>query len=352
MSFTIPGLLESIARGQDLDQAQMQWAIREIMTGKWLDEQVAGFLMGLRVKGETVEEITVAAEVMRDLSQTVEIHHPNLVDTCGTGGDGASIFNISTAVSFVVAAAGGAVAKHGNRSLSSKSGAADVLEEAGVYLDLTPAQIASCVESLGVGFMFAPSHHSAMRFATPARKALGIRTMFNLLGPLTNPAGVKRQLVGVFSKAWIQPVAEVLRGLGTRRAVVVCGHRDIDEFSISGSNEYALLDNGQITQGHLRPEEMGLKRAPLESLRVNSPAESLAVIRRIFKKESRDVHDPARDIVALNSGVALYVAGVVNSMPLGVELAQDVMANGSAGEKLDMLVNTTSVYRIEREGES
>lgn len=340
-------LMALLVQKQDLEPWQMQSAMHQIMTGQWSDAQVSAFLVGLRFKGETVAEITAAAQVMRSLSTGVSVDHPHLIDTCGTGGDGACLFNVSTAVSFVVAAAGGVVAKHGNRSLSSKSGAADVLEAAGVYLQLTPAQVAACVDNLGIGFMFAPAHHSAMRFAMPARKAIGIRTLFNVLGPLTNPAQVSQQLLGVFHKDWIRPMVEVLAALGTRRAIVVCGHPGLDEFSISGPSTYALLENGKIEYKELNPEDFGLRTAPLKSLEVSSPAQSLAIIQRIFKKESNDVHDPARDIVALNAGAALYVAGVTTSIAYGVELAQDVMANGGAGEKLSMLVNTTAVYRIE-----
>ena len=352
MSLTVVPILEKLAAFQELTAEEMTSAMTQIMSGQWQDAQVAAFLMGLRMKGETVGEITVAAQVMRQLSHGVQVSHPHLVDTCGTGGDGASIFNVSTAVSFVVAAAGGAVAKHGNRSLSSKSGAADALEEAGVYLQLTPAQVASCVDTLGVGFMFAPRHHSAMKYAMPARKALGIRTVFNVLGPLTNPASVPHQLMGVFDQKLIRPLIEVLLALGTKCAVVVCGDQGLDEFSIAGPSHYALLENGEITEGVLHPEDVGLTTAPLDDLKVNSPAESLAIIKRIFKKESQNIQDPAREIVALNAGIALYVAGVATSFAYGVELAQDVMANGGAGEKLSMLVNTTSVYRIEAEGES
>lgn len=349
MIYTSAAVLDILARQHNLTDEQMTWSMNQIMSGQWQNEQIAAFLMGLRTKGETVEEITAAARVMRQLSSGVQVSVPYLVDTCGTGGDGASIFNVSTAVSFVVAAAGGAVAKHGNRSLSSQSGAADVLEEAGVFLQLTPTQVASCVENLGVGFMFAPLHHSAMKYAMPVRKALGIRTIFNMLGPLTNPAAVPAQLMGVFDSKWVRPLAEVLKALGIKKAVVVCGDQGLDEFSIAGPSCYALLEHNVITEGVLMPEDVGLTTASLESLKVSSPSESLAIIKRIFKKEPADVQDPARDIVALNAGIALYVAGVTTTMALGVELAQDVMANGSAAEKLSMLVNTTRVYCIEAE---
>lgn len=348
---SVQEILEMLANKQNLTSHQMSGAMQSIMTGHWTDVEIAAFLMGLRCKGETVDEITAAAQIMRSLSSGVTVSHPHLIDTCGTGGDGASIFNVSTAVSFVVAAAGGAVAKHGNRSLSSKSGAADVLEAAGVYLQLSPEQVASCVDSLGIGFMFAPSHHSAMRYAMPARKSLGIRTLFNILGPLTNPAQVPQQLLGVFSPDLIKPVVEVLAQLGTQRALVVCGHDGLDEFSISGPSSYALLKDGDIEYGSLNPEDVGLKTASLDGLKVNSPQESLQVMKRIFKREAADLDDPARDIVALNAGAALYIAGVTTSIAYGVELAQDVMANGGAGEKLSMLVNTTAVYRIEAVGE-
>lgn len=348
MSYSIADTLERLVNKIDLAPEQMHWAMQEIMSGQWSESQVAAFLTALRAKGETVAEITAAAKVMRALALGVKVDQPYLVDTCGTGGDGVGIFNVSTAVSFVVAAAGGAVAKHGNRSLSSKSGAADVLEAAGVYLQLTAKQVSDCIKNLGVGFLFAPVHHQAMRYAMPARKALGIRTIFNILGPLTNPAGVPHQLLGVYTVDLIKPMVQVLQELGTQRAIVVCGG-GLDEFSIAGPSDYALLDNGRISYHQVQPSDFGLQQATLDSLRVDSPEQSLEIIRRIFKKEASDIHDPARDIVALNAGAALYVAGVTTSIACGVELAQDVMANGAAGEKLSMLVNTTAVYRIEAE---
>jgi len=343
----ISSVLERLAIKQDLDAELMTQAMLQIMAGEWQGEQIAAFLMGLRAKGETVIELTSAAQVMRKLATPIHVSHPHLVDVCGTGGDSSQTFNISTAVGFVVAAAGGAVAKHGNRSVSSRSGAADVLEAADIFLDLTATQVATCIENFGFGFIFAPAHHNAMRRAMPARKSIGIRTMFNLLGPLTNPAQVQYQLLGVFGESWIEPLAEVLQALGVQRAIVVNGAEGLDEFSIAGVSNYAVLNAGKITRHTATPEDFGLTTASLAPLKVASPQESFAMIQRIFKKAPDQVVDPARDIVALNAGAALFVAGCVSSIEQGVELAQDMMANGLAAERLNLYKHATNIYRQE-----
>jgi anthranilate phosphoribosyltransferase len=307
------------------------------MTGECADAQIAGFLVALRMKGETVAEITGATQVMRELVTPVAVSGDNLVDIVGTGGDGSGTFNISTASAFVVAAAGGQVAKHGSRSVSSKSGAADLLEAAGVRLDLSPEQVTRCVETLGVGFMFAVNHHSSMKHAISARKALATRTMFNLLGPLTNPAGVPNQLLGVFSKSWVRPVAEVLRDLGSSHVLVVHSADGLDEISIAAETYVAELKDGEITEYTITPEQFGIERASLSGLKVADAAESLVIIKQLLS----GVEGPAADIVALNAGAAIYAANVASSLAQGVAIAQDVLASGLAGERLKELVQMT-----------
>ena len=255
--------IRAVVERQDLTAEQMRAVMRAIMTGAATPAQIGGFLIGLRMKGETVEEIAAAAEVMRELAVRVGVSGPHLVDTCGTGGDGVSTFNISTASAFVVAAAGGKVAKHGNRSVSSKSGSADVLEAAGVSLDLTPEQVAQCVNEVGVGFMFAPKHHGAMKHAIGPRREMGVRTIFNLLGPLTNPAGAPNQVVGVFSDQWVEPLAQVLHRLGSEHVMVVHAEDGMDEISIGAPTRVAELKHGKIHTYTVTPEQLGLKRGPV-----------------------------------------------------------------------------------------
>ncbi|MGB3621633.1 MAG: anthranilate phosphoribosyltransferase, partial [Ketobacter sp.] len=254
--------LKKVTEREDLSEEDMSQVMEQIMTGNATPAQIGGFLIGLRMKGETVDEITGAARVMRSLATPVKMAQPeNLIDTCGTGGDGSKTFNISTSVAFVVAAAGGKVAKHGNRSVSSVSGSADVLEAAGVNLALTPEQVARCVDVLGVGFMFAPSHHSAMKHAVGPRKEMAVRTLFNLLGPLTNPAGAKRQVLGVYSRHWVRPVAEVLQRLGCEHVLVVHSADGMDEISISDITYVAEATPSEIREYSIQPEDFGLRRS-------------------------------------------------------------------------------------------
>src|SRR3990172_3875741 len=274
----MPSAIRAVMEGRNLSGDEMREVMRLIMTGQATPAQIGGFLVGFRTKGETVEEIAAAAEVMRELATHVGVSGPHLVDTCGTGGDGASTFNISTASAFVVAAAGGKVAKHGNRSVSSKSGSADVLEAAGVSLDLTPEQVAQCVNEVGVGFMFAPKHHGAMKHATGPRREMGVRTIFNLLGPLTNPAGAPNQVVGVFGSAWVEPLAQVLARLGSRHVLVVHGEDGIDEISIGAVTRVAELKDGAVRAYTLKPEQFGIARADVNALVVGDAQESLAVL--------------------------------------------------------------------------
>lgn len=326
--------IRTVIEGQDLVPEEMSDIMQLIMTGQATQAQIGGFLIGLRMKGETVDEIAAAARVMRELAARVDVAGPHLVDTCGTGGDAASTFNISTASAMVVAAAGGKVAKHGNRSISSKSGSADVLEAAGVNLDLTPEQVAQCVNETGVGFMFAPKHHSAMKHAIGPRKEMGVRTVFNVLGPLTNPAGAPNQVLGVFSDDLVEPLAKVLQKLGSEHVLVVHAEDGMDEISIAAATHVAELKDGEVRDYFITPEQFGFERADISNLAVDGAEQSLATIHNVFDNQP----GPARDIVALNAGAAIYVAGLSDDLGQGIKVAQDVIADGSARAKLDALV--------------
>lgn len=327
--------IRAVTERRNLSSDDMHAVMQLIMTGEATPAQIGGFLIGLRMKGETVDEITAAARVMRELATPVALGDTShLVDTCGTGGDGAETFNISTASAFVVAAAGGKVAKHGNRSVSSKSGSADVLEAAGVSLELGPQQVAQCVQEIGVGFMFAPKHHGAMKHAIGPRREMGVRTIFNVLGPLTNPAGAPNQVLGVFSADLVEPLAQVLGQLGSRHVLVVNADDGMDEISIGSASQIAELKDGKVTRYQVEPEQFDMQRASLETLSVGSAAESLAVINKLFANEP----GPARDIVCLNAGAAIYAAGLADSLAAGVMRAGEVIANGAAADKLASLI--------------
>lgn len=326
--------IRTVTEGQDLSASEMTDVMRLIMTGEATQAQIGGFLIGLRMKGETVAEIAAAAGVMRELATPVEIESDNLVDTCGTGGDASGAFNISTASAFVVAAAGATVAKHGNRSISSKSGSADVLEAAGVSLDLNAEQVALCVVELGVGFMFAPKHHGAMKHAIGPRKEMGVRTIFNVLGPLTNPAGAPNQVLGVFSGQWLKPLAEVLGRLGSQHVLVVHSDDGMDEISVSAATQVAELKDGKIRCYSITPEQFGMQRSNMKEIGVDGAEASLAMIQSVFDNQP----SPARDIVVLNAGAAIYAAGVVESLDEGVKLAASTIASGAAKIKLEALV--------------
>jgi len=327
--------LQAVLDKQNLSRSEMRDVMRIIMGGEVTSAQIAGFLIALRCKGETVEEITAAAEVMRELATKVNIQGEHIIDTCGTGGDGANTFNISTTCAFVVAAAGGTVAKHGNRSVSSRSGSADVLEAAGVNLNLSAEQVAQCVNSIGVGFLFAQKHHGAMRHVAGPRKEMGVRTLFNLLGPLANPAGAPNQVLGVFAQQWVEPLAQVLQALGSHHVLVVNAEDGLDEISIASPTSVAELKNGQITTYSITPEQFGLQRADLAELAVNDEQDSLLMLKSVLD----NTPGSALDIVALNSGAAIYAAGLVDSLAAGVSKAQEVIASGAAKEKLNALVN-------------
>ncbi|MDE2070397.1 MAG: anthranilate phosphoribosyltransferase [Gammaproteobacteria bacterium] len=331
--------ISRIVDREDLSRADMEAVMRQIMTGGATPIQIGGFLAGLRAKGETVEEIAAAATVMRELAVHVRVSPAHLVDTCGTGGDGARLFNVSTAAAFVVAAGGGRVAKHGNRAMSGSSGSADVLEALGVKLDLPPERIARCIDEVGVGFLYAPTHHSATRYASAPRKELGTRTLFNLLGPLTNPADVPHQLLGVFAPRWVEPLAKVLRTLGSRHVLVVHSEDYLDEISVAAPTRVAELQAGQIRSYEIQPRDFGMRHDSLDALRVTSVQESLALIHEAIDGRP----GPAFDMVALNAGAALYAADVVTSLAEGVQRAREVMQNGTAAQRLARLVEASRV---------
>jgi anthranilate phosphoribosyltransferase len=330
--------IRAVTEHRDLDPAEMEAVMRLIMTGQATPAQIGGFLVGLRMKGESVDEIAAAARVMRELATHVDVSGPHLVDTCGTGGDAASTFNISTASALVTAAAGAHVAKHGNRSVSSSSGSADVLEAAGVRLDLSPQQVAACIGQVGVGFLFAPLHHSAMRHAIGPRKEMGVRTVFNLLGPLTNPAGAPNQVLGVFSDDWVEPLAQVLKQLGSEHVLVVHAEDGLDEISIGAPTHVAELKDGKISVYTVTPEDFGLRRADVTSLVVGDARQSLAMIYGVLENQA----GPARDIVMLNAGAAIYAAGLESSLADGIARAGEVLQSGKAKETLEALVRVSN----------
>jgi anthranilate phosphoribosyltransferase len=336
----IQSAIQKITEKQNLTSDEMSDVMHQIMTGQATDAQIGGFLIGMRMKGETVEEITAAASVMRALATPVSLDKDKLVEIVGTGGDGSSTFNVSTASCFVVAAAGARVAKHGNRSVSSSSGAADLLEAAGVNLELSADQVKACVEDIGVGFMFAPLHHSAMKHAIGPRKEMGVRTLFNLLGPLTNPAGTPNQILGVFSKEWVRPLADVLKKLGANHVMVVHGDDGMDEITISAPTSVAELKNNEITEYKIQPEDFGFTQHPVSHIRVKNAAESLEMVNSVLNNEA----GPARDIVALNAGAAIYVAGLTASHKAGIERALEVIESGEARQKLLDLINESNSF--------
>lgn len=333
----IQAAIKQVIQHHDFDHDEMSDVMHQIMTGNATSAQIGGFLIGLQMKGETVTEIAAAAEVMRSLATPVHINGKHVVDTCGTGGDGASTFNVSTASAFVAAAAGCQVAKHGNRSISSSSGSADVLEAAGVNLELTPEQVKHCIETVGVGFMFAQKHHGAMKHAIGPRREMGVRTIFNLLGPLTNPAQAAHQVLGVFDKKWVKPMAEVLQKLGSQHVLVVHAEDGLDEISIGAETHIAELKNGTVTTYTIKPEDFGMQQHSIESLTVSNAQDSLALIKEVFEGKP----GPARDIVVLNAGAAIYVADISPSLEEGIHLAAQVIDSGAAAQKLNALIVTS-----------
>ncbi|MDP3335019.1 MAG: anthranilate phosphoribosyltransferase [Methylococcaceae bacterium] len=332
---TIQQALQTLLNKQNLSAADMRQVMRIIMTGQATDAQIAGFLIALRCKGETIDEIAAAVEVMRELASKVDVKGEHVIDTCGTGGDGANTFNISTTCAFVVAAAGGQVAKHGNRSVSSSCGSADVLEAAGVNLDLTIEQVARCVNDIGVGFLFAPKYHGAMKYTIAPRKEMAVRTLFNLLGPLSNPAGAPNQLIGVFAKEWVEPLALVLKKLGSQHVLVVSADDGLDEISIAAQTNVAELKDGVVSTYTITPEAFGFKRASLQELAVTDAISSLTMVKAVLDNHS----GAARDIVALNAGAAIYAANITDSLLAGIDKAQQVLASGAARAKFDALIS-------------
>ncbi|MBA58432.1 MAG: anthranilate phosphoribosyltransferase [Gammaproteobacteria bacterium] len=324
--------------GNDLETSAIENVMTEIMTGHAEEATIGGFLVALKAKGETVKEITGAANVMRRLVEPVKVEKPNLIDICGTGGSGSNKFNVSTGSAFVAAASGAWVAKHGNRSASSNSGSADVLEMAGANIVLTPDQVARCIESVGVGFMFAVNHHSAMKHAIGPRKKLKLRTIFNLLGPLTNPARVTRQLLGVYDNNLVRPIAEVLSRLGSEHVMVVHSEDGLDEISISAKTRVAELKDGSITEYWLCPDDFSIEMQSIESLKVINSQESLSLIKRGLKGES----EASRDILSLNSGAAIYLSGIADSLEAGVKIAKDAISSGAALAKMEEFCDFTN----------
>lgn len=332
--FTFKQALQTLIEGRDFSYEEMLSVMRQVMGGELTSAQIAGLLMALRIKGETVDEIAAAAEVMRSLATKVTIKNTqHLVDTCGTGGDGIQTFNVSTAGAFVAAAAGASVAKHGGRSVSSTCGSIDVLEALGVNVNLTPEQVAASVDEIGIGFMFAPNHHSAMKHAAPVRRELGVRTMFNLLGPLTNPAGAKRQVMGVFHRDLTGLLAGALQRLGSEHVMVVHGADGMDEISFTGDTYVAELKNGEVKQYTVNPTQFGLPLHQLDTIQVQNAEESKAMVLDVLSGKL----GPARDIVLLNAGAAIYVAGVAESLAAGIEKAKQVIDSGAAMDKLIQL---------------
>lgn len=326
-------LIAKVADGHALSSGDAEAAFDAMMSGETTSGQIGAFLMALRVRGETVDEITAGAKIMR--SKAVQVPAPaNAIDTCGTGGDASGTYNISTAASFAVAACGVPVAKHGNKALSSKSGSAEVLEKLGVKLDIGPDQIRRCIDEAGIGFMFAPAHHSAMKHVGPTRAELGTRTIFNLLGPLSNPAGAKFQVVGVFDDKWVEPLAHVLKNLGSTRVWVMHGSDGLDELTTTGPSRVAELKDGNVSTFDLTPEEVGLPRAAAADLKGGDPDENTAALRRLLDGET----GAYRDIVALNAAASLVVAGRVPTLKDGVQMADDAIASGAAKAALNKLV--------------
>jgi len=332
--------IKKVTTHQHLSAEEMTAVMRDIMGGNTTDAQNAAFLVGLQMKGVQVDELLGGAIVMRELVTPVRLTATeHLVDTCGTGGSGSNKFNVSTASALVAACAGARVAKHGNRGASSKSGSADVLEAAGVNLALTPDQVAETIERVGVGFMFAPSHHSAMKHVITARKEIGVRTVFNLLGPLTNPAGAPNQVMGVFDQSWVAPLLEVFKQLGSQHVLVVSSDDGLDEISISAPTLVGELKNGSTSTYRVSPEDFGLPLQPdFSALQIDSVEESLALLRKALSGK----HQAAAEIVALNAGAAIYAAGLADSLAAGVTKAQEIIASGEAVAKLEELASVTS----------
>jgi len=330
--------IQRVLNGEDLEQEVMRNAVIDLMEGHWSAIQISAFLTALRMKGETIDELTGAALAMKEKAHGVALQSFPVLDTCGTGGDGADTFNISTTVAFIAASGGVQVAKHGNRSVSSRSGSADVLEALGVNLSLNAQEVGECIESIGLGFLYAPAHHPAMRYAAPVRKELGFRTLFNLLGPLTNPANATHQLIGIFDGERVADVANVLAKLGTEKALVVHGSDGLDEITLSGETYAAMVHRGTVQSLSIHPEDVGLESAPLSTLKGGDAAQNALITKEILSGADQS---PRTDVVLLNAGAAFLVAENVDNLKQGVEKARNCIQSGAALEKLNELIQFT-----------
>ena len=328
--------INAVCRGEELSEERAAIVLREVMEGRSAPEETAGFLIALRTRGETADEIAGLARTMRELATKVVVGIDGLLDTAGTGG-GTPTFNVSTTAAFVAAGAGCPVAKHGNRSSTSRSGSADLLEALGVNIELGPEAVSRCIDEIGFGFMFAPRHHAAMKYVVPVRKELAVRTIFNFLGPLTNPAGAKRQLLGVSDRRYQETIAEALVGLGCERALVVCGADGVDEISIADRTRVIEVAEGGTEEWFADPAELGLEIAHLDAIAGGSPEENAAVVKRVLDGEA----GPPRDVVAMNAGAAILAGGLAEDLPGGMERAADAIDSGAARGVLDRLVETT-----------
>ncbi|MFU8926360.1 anthranilate phosphoribosyltransferase [Acinetobacter puyangensis] len=338
--------LHNITKNIHLTQPQMEDVMRTIMNGEASDAQIGALMIGLRMKGESIDEITAAARVMREFAIKIDVSEiPHLIDIVGTGGDGQNLFNVSTASSFVIAAAGATIAKHGNRGVSSKSGSSDLLEQAGIRLDLDMQQTERCIREMGIGFLFAPNHHKAMKYAVAPRRELGIRSFFNLLGPLTNPAGVKRYVIGVFSDELCRPIAEVLQQLGAEHVLVAHSKDGLDEISLAAPTSVAELKNGEITEWTIVPEDVGITSQTLTGLSVEDATASLKLIKDALGRKKSELGDKAANMIALNAGAGIYVSGLANSYKQGVALAHDIIYGGQAMEKMSVMSEFTRTLK-------
>ena len=337
----IQSAISQVSSGKNLTKDDMSEIILEILEGKVTDAQIGAFLIALSMKGETVDEVIGAVSVMRNLSTKVEINAPNLIDTCGTGGTGIGIFNVSTTSAFIASSCGAKIAKHGNRSATRKSGSADLLEQAGVSLSLTPEQVASCIEEVGLGFMFAQAHHSAMRHVVGPRKEIGQKSIFNVLGPLTNPASATRQVLGVYDKKWMTPIAEVLNELGSEHLLIVHSKDGLDEISLACPTYVTEMKGGKISEYEISPEDFNFKTTSLDGLQVNSPQESLNLAKLALQGE----HEKASSMICMTAGAALYLSDIAGSLEAGVELAKSSLESGAGLKKLNQLVEFTSQFK-------
>ncbi len=336
----LPSAIRKVVAGQNLIRDEMHSVMTLIMSGAATDSQIGSFLTALMIKGESIDEIAGAATIMRDLSAKVSVRSDKIVDSVGTGGDSAGLFNVSTASALVASAAGATVAKHGNRAATGNSGSADVLEAAGVNITISPDQVGQCIDQCGIGFMFAPSHHSAMRFAIGPRKEIGIRTIFNLLGPLTNPANARYQLAGVFSQNWVRPMAEVYAELGSIHTLVVSSDDGLDEISIAADTKVAEFRNGSFTEYEINPEQFGVQRSSLDAITVSDSKQSLNLIQQALGGQT----GPASDMIALNSGATIYAADLASSIQDGVDQARVILSSGAGLDKLTQLIRISNSF--------